>query len=68
MQIMQQQHRQCNNNDYSTKCNVIMHVVPTEHQAPFAKVIIELVRLHPPSLKSFNLSGYNPFPLTMLCN
>jgi len=47
---------------------------------PFAKVIIGLVRLQPPSLKSystcqattpfakviFDLSGYNPLRLTML--
>jgi len=37
-----------------------MHVIPTEHQAPFAKVIIGLVRLQAPSLKSFDLLGYNP--------
>jgi len=62
------------------QCNMIMHVVPTEHQVPFAKVIIRLVRLQPPSLKSystcqattpsakviFDLSGYNPLRLTML--
>jgi len=44
---------------------------------PFAKVIIRLVRLQPPSLKInkattpfakviFNLTGYNPLHLTML--
>jgi len=43
-----------------------MHVVPTEHQAPFSKVIIGLVRLQPPSLKSFDLSVYSPLRLTML--
>ena len=44
-------------------CNfnfLTMHVVPTEHQAPFVKVIIGLVRHQAPSFKSFNLSGINP--------
>ena len=45
--------------------------------APFAKVIIRLVRLQPPSLKNnratapftkviFDLTGYSPLRLTML--
>jgi len=83
---MQQQHQQCNNNDSTMQqrlLNKMQHnyaCSTNRTTTPFTKVIIRLVRLQPPSLKSystcqattpfakviFDLSGYNPIRLTML--
>jgi len=57
MQIMQQQHQQCNNNDSTMQQRLLNKIqynyalVPTEHQAPFVKVIIGLVRHQSPFVK-----------------
>jgi len=42
------------------KWSIIMHVVPTEYQAPFVKVKIGPVRHQAPPLKSSDLSGIKP--------
>ena len=75
--------QQCNNNYSTMQQQQLNNACGTNRAtAPFTKVIIGLVRLQPPSLKSystcqatapfakviFDLSGYNPLRLTILCN